>query len=165
MIQPDNNIDIILDAFSKNKEIPLVFMGNWSNSVYGLSLKQKYKNKENIILVEAIYDQNILNVFRSNCYAYIHGHSAGGTNPSLVEAMNLSLPIIAYDCNFNRYTTENNCIYFSSSKDLKYKLSLTQKIEFEKIKRKMKSIAKKRYNWNKISDKYLQILRLGKLND
>ena len=122
-IQPDNNIDIILDAFSKNKEIPLVFMGNWSNSVYGLSLKQKYKNKENIILVEAIYDQNILNVFRSNCYVYIHGHSAGGTNPSLVEAMNLSLPIIAYDCNFNRYTTENNCIYFSSSKDLKYKLS------------------------------------------
>ena len=90
---------------------------------------------------------------------------AGGTNPSLVEAMNLSLPIIAFDCNFNRYTTENNCIYFSSSKDLKYKLSLTQKIEFEKIKRKMKSIAKKRYNWNKISDKYLQILRLGKLND
>ena len=111
-IQPDNNIDIILDAFSKNKEIPLVFMGNWSNSVYGLSLKQKYKNKENIILVEAIYDQNILNVFRSNCYVYIHGHSAGGTNPSLVEAMNLSLPIIAYDCNFNRYTTENNHGWF-----------------------------------------------------
>ena len=118
-------------------------MGNWSNSVYGLSLKQKYKNKENIILVEAIYDQNILNVFRSNCYVYIHGHSAGGTNPSLVEAMNLSLPIIAYDCNFNRYTTENNCIYFSSSKDLKYKLSLTQKSNLKKLKENEKHCKEK----------------------
>jgi putative lipase involved disintegration of autophagic bodies len=48
----------------------------------------------------------------------VHGHSAGGTNPSLVEAMNFGLPILAFDCVYNRATTEDKCKYWKTAEDI-----------------------------------------------
>ena len=114
-IQPDNNVELILDSFVANSLYPIIFVGNWNNSGYGKSLKKKYKDNPNIVLLDAIYDSTELNLLRSNCMVYIHGHSAGGTNPALVEAMFLGLPIIAFSNGFNEYTTENKAIYFNNS--------------------------------------------------
>lgn len=75
-------------------------------------LKDKYGDCENIHLLSPIYDVKVLNVLRSHCCYYIHGHSAGGTNPSLVEAMFFNKPILAYDVIYNRETTENKADYF-----------------------------------------------------
>ena len=115
-IEPENNVHLILEAFYKYPLLNIVLVGNWNNSVYGKQLKLQFESFENIYLLEPIYDQNILNQLRSNCYLYIHGHSAGGTNPSLVEAMYLELPIIAYDINYNRETTSNKALYFKDSR-------------------------------------------------
>jgi putative lipase involved disintegration of autophagic bodies len=71
-----------------------------------MELKEKYISHENIFLLDPIYDQHILNRIRSNCYLYIHGHSAGGTNPSLVEAIYLGLPILAFGVEYNKETTK-----------------------------------------------------------
>ena len=90
-IQPDNNIDMILEAFTKMPDNNLAFVGNWDVSEYGKLLKEKYSKVSNIYIIDAIYDLQILDQIRSNCVAYIHGHSSGGTNPSLVEAMHLKL--------------------------------------------------------------------------
>ena len=81
-------------------------------------LKKKYENEEQLVLLEAIYDRGILDVLRGNCYFYVHGHSAGGTNPSLVEAMFLGLPIIAYNVSYNKTTTERSALYFTKIDDL-----------------------------------------------
>ena len=89
----------------------LVLVGNWKNSQYGSSLRLRYGKIKNIIMLDSIYDQNVLNQLRSNCDLYIHGHSAGGTNPSLVEAMCLGLPILCYDVNYNVETTKS-ALYF-----------------------------------------------------
>jgi len=155
-IEPENNIDIMLKAFSKTNH-KLMVVGNWENSKYGRGLLLKYKSKKNISLLPPIYDEKRLNALRSNCSIYLHGHSAGGTNPSLVEAMWLGLPVLAFDVSYNRYTTNNQALYFKNHQDLKKLLQGTSETSFDKIARAMKATAKKRYRWDLIADKYLSI--------
>lgn len=156
-IQSDNNIDMILDSFIGNAPLPIVFVGNWSNSKYGIAAKEKYSKFDHIILLDPIYDQRELDLLRSNCTIYIHGHSAGGTNPSLVEAMNLGLPILAFTSGFNEFTTANNAIYFSSSKELIKALNNLNQTQLFSIGEKMKSIAIQNYRWELIAEKYSKI--------
>jgi hypothetical protein len=156
-IEPENNVALILEAFSLQKKIPLVIIGNWNNSGFGLNLREKYKNFKNIFLLDPIYNQNKLDQLRSNCYVYIHGHSAGGTNPSLVEAMYLELPIFAFDAKYNKYTTNSNAKYFSSKEDLLCLLDEMSDNDLSVIAKKMKEISILHYSWRKIADKYSKL--------
>lgn len=151
-IEPENNIHVILEAFSKMPDKQFVMVGNWKNGEYGSKLKEKYSNFENIHLLDPIYEGHIINWIRSNASVYIHGHSAGGTNPSLVEAMNLGLPILAYDCIYNRATTDNNCLYWQNSDDIVNLLNKTE--NFESIAVSMKKIGASYYSWKKIAEEY-----------
>lgn len=147
-IEPENNCHVILEALSKTNK-RFVFIGNWQHSSYAKKLKEKYSNIRNISLLESIYDIETLYTLRNNADMYIHGHSAGGTNPSLVEAMFFNCPIICYDVAYNRATTNNMANYFSDSNDLINKLtyctpqnpSLTQ-------------FAKENYTWKHIATQY-----------
>lgn len=157
-IEPENNVDMVLDAFRETHQ-RLVIVGNWNYSEYGKKLKAIYKECKNILLLEPIYEQEKLDSLRGNCSLYIHGHSAGGTNPSLVEAMSLGLCCVVYDVNFNVETTKNSAIYFKSKEELvsiitDYKNS---KIDTSFYKRKMYEIAKNRYTWKEISGKYADV--------
>ncbi|MDD3944906.1 MAG: DUF1972 domain-containing protein [Bacteroidales bacterium] len=159
-IQPDNNIEMIINGFllCENKG-KLVIIGNWSFSKYGKNLKAKYQSNEKLILLDAIYDQKALNVIRSNAYLYIHGHSAGGTNPALVEAMNLSLPIICFNSIYNRYTTENKSLYFDSSIELKELLTNLSSGIVNNISDELNKIAVRRYKWEIIANKYFELIK------
>jgi glycosyltransferase involved in cell wall biosynthesis len=156
-IQPDNNIEMILMGFSHTPMFPLVFIGNWANSAYGEEIKHKYSGFPNIHLLEAIYDPDTLNRFRGYCSIYVHGHSAGGTNPSLVEAMHLGLPIAAFNVVFNRATTEDKAIYFSNSDELTSLILYTPREVWEAKCVIMAEIASRRYKWNIIAEKYAGI--------
>lgn len=153
-IEPENNVHLILEAFSDFKNLNIVIVGNWSNSDYGKQLKLKFDSFENINLLDPIYNQNTLNQLRSNCYLYMHGHSAGGTNPSLVEAMFLELPILAYRVNYNLETTGNKARYFKNKSDLISLLNNLEKEELLTISEDMKQIAHSNYKWKIIADRY-----------
>lgn len=153
-IEPENNIHVILEAFAKHASLPLVLIGNWNHSAYGGKMRLDYGTRSNIHLLDPIYDQNILNQIRSNCYVYLHGHSAGGTNPSLVEAMYLGLPIVAYGVNYNKETTENKAVYFKDSFELHTILENLPNLSLTNIGQNMASIAAKRYRWHHISKAY-----------
>lgn len=157
-IEPENNIHLVLEAFAKTKQVQLLMIGNWDNSDYGRSMRAKYGNCDNISLFDPIYNQGILDQLRSNCLFYVHGHSAGGTNPSLVEAMWLALPIIAYGVVYNKETTENAAIYFDSTDDLCQHLENLDAEDYKKVGEKMRSIAKRRYTWSIISQKYAAVI-------
>ena len=153
-IEPENNIDLILNAFV-HVELKLILIGNWNNSKYGINLKKSFTNISNLILLDPIYDQDTLDELRSNCGIYIHGHTVGGTNPSLVEAMNLGLCCIVYDVNYNRVTTNDQAIYFKTQNDLinilnKYEL---QEIDTSKIGNNLFKIAIEKYQWDLIISK------------
>ncbi|MBS0028557.1 DUF1972 domain-containing protein [Chitinophaga sp. 22321] len=159
-IEPENNIHVILEAFSQSGQ-PIKFVGNWEKSAYGKALREKYSAFDNIELLAPIYDQEKLDLLRSNCKVYIHGHSAGGTNPSLVEAMYLGLPIFAFDVPYNRATTEDKCLYFEDAaaltKLLKEKSEGGSQV-LNAIGCDMKEIAKRRYEWSIISESYRSVL-------
>ena len=153
-VEPENNLQLILEAFSWQTKIFLVIVGNWKNSNYGLSLLRKYENFQHIHLLDSIYDSDKINSLRSQAFVYVHGHSAGGTNPSLVEAMFLELPILAFDCVYNRYTTENKCVYWSNSDELYKYITQHEESELDNIKKTMKLIADRKYRWSIIVSKY-----------
>ncbi len=146
-IEPENNSHIICEAFATSGK-ELVFVGNWERSEYSRELKKKYSQYRNIRMVDAVYDLDELYALRNQCSCYIHGHSAGGTNPSLVEAMFFGKPILAYDVVYNRETTENKACYFKGCKEL---IELLHK---DKDGTPMKEIAQRRYTWKHIAMQY-----------
>ena len=156
-IEPENNIEMILDAVSQTNT-KLKFIGNWESSEFGKKLKEKYYYHHNIEIIDPIYDLDILFELRKNCSFYIHGHSAGGTNPSLVEMMHIGVPIFCFDCDFNRHSTLNKAKYFYDSKELKNVIESTSIDEYLKLSVKMKEIAETNYTWSKISSDYEQIM-------
>lgn len=151
-IEPENNVQMILDAYSKLPAKELKFIGNWNNSEFGKSLKKQYDGFENIEIIDPIYDLDELFKLRNKANSYIHGHSAGGTNPSLVEMMFFNLSIYCFDCNYNRASTENKAIYFSSSDDLIKQLT-TEKNNIESAGN-MQEIAERRYTWAIVKQEY-----------
>ncbi|MEE2769540.1 MAG: DUF1972 domain-containing protein [Pseudomonadota bacterium] len=157
-IEPENNIHMILKAFSSMPERKLVIVGNWDNSNYGASLLKCYAQYKNILMIGAIYDLKLLNAMRSNAYGYIHGHSAGGTNPSLVEAMMLGLPIFAFDVVFNRATTFSKAYYFQDEEQLKTCIQKTDTSCLIRSGITLKELAKKHYLWSRVASQYLNAL-------
>jgi len=158
-IEPENNIHLILEAFSKQSSVELVLVGNWQKSDYGRQLFDKYSFYEHIHLLNPIYNLSKLSTLRSEASYYIHGHSAGGTNPSLVEAMHFGIPILAYDCDFNRYTTENKADYFDSSDGLVARLDSLDSGHLAANAGYMQSIAMQRYSWETVAKKYFSLLQ------
>ncbi|EOE6054291.1 DUF1972 domain-containing protein [Vibrio cholerae] len=152
-IEPENNVHIILDAFS-SISYRLKFIGNWNASSFGQELKKKYSSKPNIELIDSIYDLDELYKIRKSCSLYLHGHSAGGTNPSLVEMMHFGVPIFAFDCSFNRYSTEDKAMYFSNSTELRKLIFDTKEEMLNNNGSSMLEIANRRYTWREISRLY-----------
>ncbi|ABG60136.1 DUF1972 domain-containing protein [Cytophaga hutchinsonii] len=157
-IEPENNVHVVLSAFSQMPKHKLVMVGNWNVSEYGKQLKEKYQNSANILLLDPIYHQRTIDLLRSNCSIYVHGHSAGGTNPSLVEAMFLGNAVIAFNVSYNIATTENKAIYFKDEAEL---ISVVTKLTQDQIKAnaiRMKEIADRRYTWKEIASKYANLV-------
>lgn len=147
-IEPENNCHHTLEAFSKTDK-KLIFIGNWNRSEYGRALKEKYSQFPNIIIQDPIYDIDTLYVLRKNAGMYIHGHSAGGTNPSLVEAMFFGCPILCYDVVYNRETTKNKSYYWSNVDELVALINQNGLTGEE-----MRNIAEKEYTWQAITSQY-----------
>ncbi|CAN5529979.1 glycosyltransferase family 1 protein [soil metagenome] len=153
-IEPENNVHLLLEAFSRCPDKTLVVVGLWNHGTYGMELRQFYSKFTNLHLLDPIYNQQELNILRSNAQVYVHGHSAGGTNPSLVEAMYLSLPVMAFDISYNRETTSHQAKFFRTSDDLIKLLRETTQEELMKMSYQLKTVANERYTWKRISDLY-----------
>lgn len=158
-IEPENHIQMILEAFAYEADKKIVLVGNWNNSEYGRSLKSHYDKFPNIYLFHPIYDSKQLNLLRSNATYYIHGHSAGGTNPSLVEAMYLGLPILSFDVIYNRATTNNQAVYFNNVTELRSLLKQINRLPLTAIGQNLKEFADQKYLWKDISNRYSHVFK------
>jgi glycosyltransferase involved in cell wall biosynthesis len=160
-IEPEKNIHVILQAFAEAQTLPLVFLGNWNYSEYGRRLRVQYEGHANLLLLDPIFEQRQLHALRSNAALYIHGHSSGGTNPSLVESMSLGLPVIAFDVVFNRATTENKAAYFKDAATLKAALKDLAALDLPANATRMRELARRRYSWAIIASKYTELFGLA----
>lgn len=160
-IEPENNVEMILEAFSRMPELPLVFVGNWDASVFGRKLRARYRDFRHLLLVDPEYDPGILKTLRMGACFYVHGHSAGGTNPSLVEMMHFGAPIVCYDCIFNRHTTHDQALYFADVMGL---MSVVAGLDAEtgsKVGARMSKLAQRHYTWNEVGAAYFRVLEGG----
>ena len=161
---PENNYELVIKEFMKsNIKKDLVIISNLDSSNYYNELVNKTDcdSDSRIRFINGVYDQNKLAVIRKNAYLYIHGHSVGGTNPSLIEALSLTDLNILYDVNFNRYAGENSCLYFKEDNSLT-KL-LNNKIMLDSVRKEKgklaKDIVKNNFTWDIIVDKYKEIFK------
>lgn len=156
-VEPENNVGMILEAFSLLPGSPLVFVGNWNGSAYGKGLYAEYARLEHIYMLDPVYDPAELRGLRDSAHSYIHGHSAGGTNPSLVEMMHFGIPVLAFDCLFNRYTTDDKAIYFSDEESLRTKLAELGGSNSARLGRDMLELARARYTWDVVANAYFEL--------
>lgn len=159
---PENHLEeIIQGVLASQYEGPLVIVGN-SDQAYGEYLRTKYRDDQ-VRFLGGIYDFKQLNSLRSQAQLYFHGHSVGGTNPSLLEAMACEVPICAHDNVFNRSVLAENAHYFLDSSAIS---RLLDKIErqnsIEWVKRNKERILSQ-YRWDGIIDAY-ETLFLDLLN-
>ncbi len=146
--ESENNLLLIVRAFEKLKNIDLIIVSDWCKTKYGRRLFKTFDNRMNIIFRGSIFNNpELLQRYRKQCQFYIHGHSAGGTNPSLVEAMYSGCPILAYDTVYNRETTQNHAFYFKNSNELLKQIKSLQYDDLSVSVRKMQDYAKEFYTW------------------
>lgn len=155
---PENNIRSILNAFrhyKSNKK--LVIVGN-VDSRYAERLKRLADKR--VVLTGGIYDKGILDSLREGCYLYIHGHSVGGTNPSLLEAMAARCACICHDNVFNRETTAGMQEYFRESFELAIHLNSLEHNPAHVDELKTRAFNRVSfYSWEKMAAAYLSLIR------
>lgn len=155
-LEPENNIETILDgvASSKNKT-PFLVVGKHDVNNFGKYLKNKFKDHKNIHFVGGIYNLNTLNNLRYYSNLYFHGHSVGGTNPSLLEAMSSKAFIIANDNHFNKSILKNNAFYFKTVNEVQEYLDKLSKTEHLDMVENCFNDIEKYFSWDIINKEYL----------
>jgi len=117
-MEPENNIETVIRGYLKSgSSMPLVIIGKTENA-FGAYLRNTYGSRPGIRFEGGIYDAAIINNLRYYSGLYFHGHSVGGTNPSLLEAMACSALIAAHDNVFNKSILGEDAFYFSDHKDV-----------------------------------------------
>jgi glycosyltransferase involved in cell wall biosynthesis len=154
-MEPENNLETILEGFSSsNTGKKLLVVGNPGNK-FGRRLVKTFGHDRRIRFTGAIYDGRITHNLRLHSSLYFHGHSSGGTNPSLLEAMAGQCLIAAHDNPFNRTVLQEDALYFSSPADIRRIIgqadSLRQRSRF--AERNLEKI-RQSYNWEKIVGQY-----------
>lgn len=155
--EPENNFEMVLDGVVKSADkTPFLVIGN-HNTKYGEVLKSKYKNQSSIRFLGAIYNLEHLNNLRYFSKLYFHGHSVGGTNPSLLEAMASQALVLAHNNDFNRGILKENSYYFSDAEEVKNLLLTIKKNDnLQFIQNNFEAIVNE-FNWDKINGEYLQL--------
>ena len=119
-LEPENHVLDAVHAFRESEETrPLVVVGSAPYSRWYIDkVHQAAKDDPRIHLVGGVYDQDLLDQLYANARTYIHGHSVGGTNPSLLRAMGAGAPVLAFDVEFNREVTAGEAFFWADARQL-----------------------------------------------
>jgi len=161
---PDNNADVIVKGFlASNSTKKMVVVGD-------VFYKDKYADElkavkdERLIFTGYVNDPEVLAALYTHCYVYVHGHEFGGTNPTMIKAMAYGCAILALNTVFNEEMLNNDLygIYFEKNQD-----AVCQQINYaDQHPKQIKKLSEKshlaitdKYNWDCITDQYLEVFR------
>lgn len=158
---PDNNAFLIVNGFLKsNSNKKMLVIGDVPyNDSY--SSKIKSLSSENIILSGYIKDQDELTTLYKNCFGYVHGHQFGGTNPTMINALDINIEIMALDTKFSREMLEGkNVVFFQNNIKSVRDAFLYFEKNFQIIKNKNRDYEiPKMYDWNYITNSYEEVFK------
>jgi glycosyltransferase involved in cell wall biosynthesis len=165
-LEPENHVHEIVTGYERSgSPLPLVILGNIENPNEYVRDQLSHQG-DRIRFIGTVYESETLAALRFYARAYIHGHSVGGTNPSLLEAMACSNLIIAHDNPFNREVLGDSGLYFSTSAELANVLnSDMERLDSDVRRRRAAEIVQSRYSWDKITDEYFALLQMDSVTD
>ena len=154
-MEPENNIEMILDGYAlSGNAAPFVVVGKTSNA-FGTYLEKKFVAHPGIRFLGGIYDFPVIDNLRYFANLYFHGHSVGGTNPSLLEAMGCSALIAAYDNVFNQSVLGEDAFYFANAQAVATLLQTPVPAGVrERLTAANLQKIRSTYNWPAITDAY-----------
>jgi glycosyltransferase involved in cell wall biosynthesis len=160
-LEPENHVREILQAFkSSRSKRKLIVVGNHASGTrYVESLLSIHDPR--IQMIGTLYDQDQLRSLRYYSFAYFHGHSVGGTNPSLLEAMGCGNLIMAHDNPFNRETLAEAGTFFTTPDDLTQAIESVDRNPLGRghFQQAARSRARENYSWQEIIAKYAELMR------
>jgi len=156
-IVAENNIHLEIEAFKKTKtDDKLVIVGPINpRDPYVKHLFRLREGDKRIIFTGGIYDPETIYTLRSECKAYIHPYTVGGTNPSLLEQLQFSKPIIAYDVPFHREILKDKATYFKTKEELTRIIEDLEKQNTIRVDREKPHIL----TWERVTDRYRKIFK------
>ncbi len=158
-LEPENNINMAIEGYIRSEQYgktPLLIVGKTSTP-YGKQLVKTYGKYECVRFMGGIYDFDKLNSIRHFSYAYFHGHSVGGTNPSLLEAMASDCFILSHDNIFNRSVLGENAVYYCCTEQVMEVLNNLDATVAQYKKQYTEGnleIIRKEYSWEKLVDEH-----------
>lgn len=156
-MEPENNVEMVLDGYvASGDERPFLVVGTPATR-FGVAMVRKFSGNARVRFLGGIYDYEVLSALRRHAAFYFHGHSVGGTNPSLVEAMATGAFVAAHDNAFNRTVLEENALYFADSAGVARLLrsdtdALRKRFEAAN-RRKVRDV----YDWEKVAAEHVRV--------
>lgn len=153
-MEPENHIREIVRAYQTSKALRRLVLIGPSTPFFESEVKPLIDADASgrVTWLGPIYDRRKLQALRAGAYAYLHGHSVGGTNPTLVEACWLARPVIAYGSIFNREVLGASGTYFRDERDL------TAILDDEARVLPPPPRLDERYTWGHVCDGYIRLV-------
>lgn len=115
-MEPENHVHLIVDGYRRaDSRVPLVVVGDAPYADDYIAAVKKLAGHADVRFIGGVWDQELLTQLYANARSYLHGHSVGGTNPSLLRAMGVGAPVSAFGVNFNREVTGGHARYFADA--------------------------------------------------
>jgi rhamnosyltransferase len=171
-LERENNISTMIEGFlAARTDKKLIIVGDFLDSRYegGIhALIVEHRGQDRVTFGGGIYEKDLLTMLRQHCFAYLHGHSAGGTNPSLLEAMIARNLIIAHDNPYNREVCDRFALFFNDPVSLRTLIEsvVDQPEAYDTLRDGAFDRAKNEYAWDRVFREYEalldDVLRCGK---
>lgn len=155
--EPENHVDLLIDGYRQSSaRLPLVVVGSAPNSGAHARRISVLAGDPRVRLLGDLWDQDQLDQLYAHALSYLHGHSVGGTNPSLLRAMGARTAAIAWDVRFNREVLGVHGAYFRDARTL---AALIEDAELnphhtQEVSQALQRRASSLYNWGHVTDGY-----------
>jgi glycosyltransferase involved in cell wall biosynthesis len=158
---PENSILEIVAGFSHARRgKKLAILGDYDPAADEYHARVAAAASDEVLFLGAIYETSIVKALRYHCVAYVHGHTVGGTNPSLVEAMAASNAVIAHDNPYNRWVARDGALYFDSSASFADRLSIL--LSDSALRERLRTASHIRFleefTWDHVAGQYEELL-------
>jgi glycosyltransferase involved in cell wall biosynthesis len=158
---PENSILELIDGFSrKPRGCKLAVLGRYAPEVDAYHHAVRDSASEEVLFLGALYDPSTVAALRFHSAMYLHGHTVGGTNPSLVEAMAAANPVLAHDNAYNRWVAQDAAVYFSSAADVSERLDevLSSPARLEQMRAASRDRYEAEFTWERVAGQYERLL-------
>ncbi|MBC7518303.1 MAG: DUF1972 domain-containing protein [Microbacteriaceae bacterium] len=156
--EPENHVDVIVEGYAASAaKYPLIVVGSAPYAAdYTERITAVAAEDPRIRLIGGVWDQKKLDQLYANALSYIHGHSVGGTNPSLLRAMGAGTSVLAWDVNFNRDVVSTDGSYFNSAESIAVLIEVAENdpVRQEAIGAALRLRAARDYDWDVVADGY-----------